>query len=76
MNEHSGISYISRIWKLVLLQKKFKTKNFNHCSIARGWQEENKCHWLMHHQDGVYVFSYFKFYKYQGYHLKATNEMV
>jgi hypothetical protein len=76
VNEHSGISYISRIWKLVFLQKKFKTKNINHCSIARGQQEADKFHRLMHHQDGVYVFSYCKLYKYRGYHLKATNEMV
>jgi hypothetical protein len=74
VNEHSGISYISRIWKLVL-QKKIKIRNFNHCLIARGWQEADKFHQLMHHQDGVYV-SYCKVYKYRGYHLKATNEMV
>lgn len=60
MNEHSGISYISRIWKLFFLQEKFKTKNINHCSIAMGWQEADKFHWLMHHQDVFSVFSSFK----------------
>jgi hypothetical protein len=60
VNGHSGISYISRTWELVFLQKKFKTKNINHCSIARGWQEADKFHWLMQHQDGVSVFSYCK----------------
>jgi hypothetical protein len=58
VNGHSGISYISRTWKLVFLQKEFKTKNINHCSIARGQQESDKFQWLMHHQDGVSVFSY------------------